>query len=59
MVDALHLVLLLWIASFSLFESSAILIDLSCFTVITTGRMKYSSEHLCNFIIFFIFYQFM
>ena len=41
--------LILWIASFSLFESSAILID---FTVITTGRMKYSSENLCNFIIF-------
>ena len=41
--------LFLWIASFGFFESSAILIDLSCFTVITTGLMKYSSDHLTNF----------
>ena len=44
--------LFLWIASFSFFESSAILVDLSRFTVITTGPMKYSSEHLSNFIIY-------
>ena len=25
--------------------------DLSCFTVITTGLIKYSSEHLSNLII--------
>ena len=42
--------LFLWIASFSVFESSAILMDLSCFTVITTGLMKYSYKHLSNFI---------
>ena len=43
--------LFLWIASFSFFESSAMFMDLSCFTVITTGLIKYSSEHLSNLII--------
>ena len=43
--------LFLCIASFNFFESSAIFMDLSCFTVITTGLMKYSSEHLSNLII--------
>ena len=38
-------------ASFNFFESSAILIDLSCLTVITTGLLKYSSKHLSYFII--------
>ena len=43
--------LFLWIASFNCFESSAIFMDLSCFTVITTGLIKYSSDHLSNLII--------
>ena len=43
--------LFLCIASFSSFESSAILIELSLLTVITTGLMKYSSEHFSNLII--------
>ena len=43
--------LCLWFASFNFFESSANLMELSCFTVITTGLMKYSSEHLSSFII--------
>ena len=42
--------LFLCIASFNFFESSAIFMDLSCFTVITTGLIKYSSEHLSNLI---------
>ena len=37
-------------------ESSAILIELSCFIVITNGLINYSSEHLPNSIIFFVFY---
>ena len=43
--------LFLCIASFNFFESSAIFMDLSCFTVITTGLIKCSSEHLSNLII--------
>ena len=42
--------LFLCIASFNFFESTAIFMDLSCFTVITTGLIKYSSEHLSNLI---------
>ena len=43
--------LFLWIASFRSFESSAILTLLSFLTVITTGPMKYSSEHFSSLII--------
>ena len=43
--------LFLCIASVSSFESSAILIELSLLTKITTGLMKYSSEHFSNLII--------
>ena len=43
--------LFLSIASFNFFESNAIFMDLSCFTVITTGLIKYSSEHLSNLFI--------
>ena len=43
--------LFLWNVSFIAFESNAILIALSFFTVITTGMIKYSSEHFSNLII--------
>ena len=39
------------IAPFFSFESSAISMELSLFTLITTGLTKYSSEHFSNFMI--------
>ena len=51
MVNALHLIFVLCTASFNFFESSATLIELSHYTVITTGLVKYSSKYFSNIII--------
>ena len=50
-MDALHLVFVFLIASFNSFASSANFIELSLLTVITTGLIKYSSEHFSSFMI--------
>ena len=50
--------LFLCMASLSIFESNAILIDGSNFTVITTGLMKCSSEHFLSLLICFSFMSF-
>ena len=45
------------IASLRSLESSAGLMDLSCFTVMTTGLLKTLSEHLSSLIICFVSYR--